>query len=87
MEELKIVSDLFYLVSRLKADDFHKRLDEEFKIVLENAIKEGIIKGKPSKNKFTKSGYDLAHYNDESGVHCAYIRRNGERVSEIIKML
>jgi hypothetical protein len=59
---------------------FNDALEVEFKAVYDHAIANKIIKGKPSKGKFTKAGYDVC---TQQGVG-TYIRRNGERVSNII---
>jgi len=60
---------------------FNEALDAETRAVLKRAQKEGIITGRISKKKVTEAGYDVC-YQEEVG---AYIRRNGVRVSEIIK--
>ncbi len=63
-------------------DQFYKALDVQFKAVYDKAISDGVIKGKPTKSKFKKAGFDVCYH---EGVG-TYIRRNGERVSEIVSI-
>jgi len=68
--------------ARKNLDAFYKALDTQAFIVRDRAIANGEIKGKPTKAKFSKAGYDVCHH---EGVG-SYIRKNGVRVSEIIVM-
>ncbi|WP_133575191.1 hypothetical protein [Pedobacter metabolipauper] len=65
-----------------RLDAFYKAIDVQCKSVLKRAQADGIIVGRLSKAKVTNAGYDTC-FHDGVG---AYIRRNGVRVSVIIKM-
>lgn len=78
--KVKMLMESMYEESEVILRQFNEALEAQFKIVYDDAISNGIIKGKPTKAKFAKAGYDVF---TQSGIG-TYIRRNGERVSNII---
>ena len=75
------IMESIYADAKAELDAFYKAIDVQCKSVLKQAQADGIIKGRISKAKVTAAGYDTCF---QDGVG-AYIRRNGVRVSEIIK--
>ncbi len=75
----KIMESIF-AEAKEKMDRFYRAIDVQAKAVLKQAKADGIIVGRISKKKVTAAGYDTC-FHDGVG---AYIRRNGERVSEIV---
>ena len=59
---------------------YYHAIEVQLKLVLKQAKADGIIVGRVSKAKLIKARYDTCFH---EGIG-AYIRRNGERVSEIV---
>lgn len=79
-EQADKMIELIFAEPKQKLDKLYKALDVQYKAVIKQAKLDCIIVGRISRNKVTKAGYDVCHH-DGVGV---YIRRNGERVSEIV---